>query len=119
MGKAAKRIQKPRPEIKAGQIVENFSYFQAAASLASDLRRNLWRLKPREIRAVSKSKPSKPRPGTGMVPLDRAKGALGLNGAVHAQQSAVDAVEVGKDLRWKRVGSSFRRMIRFPAALEH
>ena len=41
---------------------------------------------------------SPPRPGVGMVPLDRAEGALGLNGAVHAQQSAVYAVEVGKNL---------------------
>ena len=37
-------------------------------------------------------------PGIGAVPLDAAESTLGLDRAVHAQQGAMDAVEVGKNL---------------------
>lgn len=36
--------------------------------------------------------------GVGAVPLDTAKGSLGLNGAVHAQQGTVNAGKVVQDL---------------------
>ena len=39
-----------------------------------------------------------PGSGVGAVPLDATEGTLGLNGAVHTQKSAVDAVKIVQNL---------------------
>lgn len=122
MQREQKKAYKNPAGIQPSKIVDNFSEKLGGEESGLGFQVEFVEIKPAGNQSGLPNKAIQappPGPGVGTVPFHFSKGTLGLDGAVYAQQGSMDELRLWRTSSWKRVSSSFRRMVRFPFALEH